>query len=106
MQPNEQGQLGVNWTEVRSPFPFWIGTVSEAVFLIGAERNSDVVWGAAYVSIPGGFGWIMRSKLIITGTDIPKPKRVAMGTRSHLLHRRPFSGRTLYLLAHDPTAFG
>lgn len=27
----------------------WIGTVAEAVFLIGAERNADKIFGAAYV---------------------------------------------------------
>lgn len=51
VQPNEVGQSGVDWNETRSPFPFWIGTVSEAVFLIGAERNSDLILGASYVSV-------------------------------------------------------
>lgn len=39
---------GVNWNLPKWPFPQWIGTVSEAVFLIGAERNADKIWGAAY----------------------------------------------------------
>lgn len=30
------------------PNPFWQGTVAEAVFLIGTERNSNKVFGAAY----------------------------------------------------------
>ncbi|KAK1089887.1 hypothetical protein LTR48_009394, partial [Friedmanniomyces endolithicus] len=32
----------------RAYFPFWYGSVSEAVFLLGAERNSDKMIGAAY----------------------------------------------------------
>jgi len=51
VQPNEQGQLGVNWTEARSPFPFWIGSVAEAVFLLGIERNADKIIGASYAPL-------------------------------------------------------
>ena len=50
VQPNVQGKTGVDWSEAKAPFAFWIGTVSEAVYLIGTERNSDVVWGTCYVS--------------------------------------------------------
>nr|OQO24687.1 hypothetical protein B0A51_08866 [Rachicladosporium sp. CCFEE 5018] len=32
----------------RAYFPFWYGSVAEAVFLLGAERNSDKIIGAAY----------------------------------------------------------
>lgn len=34
-------------------YPFWIGSVSEAVFLLGAERNSDRVIGVAYAPLLG-----------------------------------------------------
>lgn len=53
MQANSETESGVNWDEATLPFPFWIGTVSEAVFLIGTERNADVVRGASYVSVVG-----------------------------------------------------
>lgn len=48
VQPNVAEGGGVNWNQSRSPFPFWIGSVSEAVFLIGIERNADKVIGASY----------------------------------------------------------
>lgn len=38
--------LSVNYSAPLLPDPTWIGSVGEAVFLIGAERNS--VWGASY----------------------------------------------------------
>lgn len=51
VQPNLEGQSSVNWTDVRWKFPYWIGTVSEAVFLIGAERNADKILGASYAPL-------------------------------------------------------
>lgn len=48
VQPNDAIQKEVNWTEPLYPFPFWMGTVAEAVFLIGIERNADKIIGAAY----------------------------------------------------------
>lgn len=51
VQPNLAGQSAVNWTDVRWKFPYWIGTVSEAVFLIGAERNAEKILGASYAPL-------------------------------------------------------
>lgn len=51
MQPNIDNETLVDWNMTRLPFPIWIGSVSEAVFLIGAERNSDIILGASYVSV-------------------------------------------------------
>ena len=48
VQPNDPRQVGVDWNAPRMPFPFWVGTVAEAVFLLGAERNSGAMLGAAY----------------------------------------------------------
>ena len=39
---------GADFSLPLSPAPFWIGSVAEAVYLIGAERNGGKVWGAAY----------------------------------------------------------
>lgn len=55
MYPNTDSVGYVNWTD-RGPasfpvHPWWIGSVAEAVFLLGAERNSEKIIGAAYVSI-------------------------------------------------------
>lgn len=32
-----------------SLYPWWIGSVAEAVFLLGAERNADKIIGTTYV---------------------------------------------------------
>lgn len=34
-----------------SPWSYWIGAVSEAVFTIGMERNADRVWGWSYAPL-------------------------------------------------------
>ncbi len=44
---------GIDWDGPLQPWPWWGGAVSEAIFLIGAERNSDRVIGATYVSYFG-----------------------------------------------------
>jgi hypothetical protein len=49
VQANQPQGGGVDWNATKIPFPVWIGTVSEAVFLLGAERNADKMFGAAYV---------------------------------------------------------
>ncbi len=53
IQQNYEGGAvsGANWTAPRNPWPFWLGTVSEAVFLIGAERNADKIIGASYAPL-------------------------------------------------------
>jgi alpha-N-arabinofuranosidase len=40
---------GITWGETEfSLYPWWIGTVAEAVFMVGAERNADKIIGATY----------------------------------------------------------
>ncbi|KAL9115357.1 MAG: hypothetical protein Q9227_000678 [Pyrenula ochraceoflavens] len=64
VQPNVPQGGGVNWNDPRSPYPFWIGTVGEAVFLLGAERNAAAILGASYaptlqdISNPDAYQWI------------------------------------------------
>lgn len=36
---------------LNSLWPYWIGSVSEAVFVIGMERNADRVWGWSYAPV-------------------------------------------------------
>lgn len=48
IQPNIPAGGGANFSVPRSPWPFWIGSVAEAVFLLGAERNADKIIGASY----------------------------------------------------------
>jgi alpha-N-arabinofuranosidase len=43
--------VGIDWSNTYfSLYPWWIGSVAEAVFLLGAERNADKVIGTTYVS--------------------------------------------------------
>lgn len=45
--------VGINWgTRDRdfSLYPWWGGSVAEAVFLLGAERNAHKIIGTTYVS--------------------------------------------------------
>ena len=64
VQPNIAAGGGVNWNNPRSPYPFWIGSVAEAVFLLGAERNADAILGASYapllqdISTSAAYQWI------------------------------------------------
>lgn len=40
----------INWGDREfSLYPFWIGSVAEAVFLLGAERNANKIIGTTYV---------------------------------------------------------
>lgn len=42
--------VGINWSDIDfSLYPWWIGSVAEAVFLLGAERNADKIIGTTYV---------------------------------------------------------
>ncbi|KAL2019360.1 hypothetical protein VTK56DRAFT_9740 [Thermocarpiscus australiensis] len=42
---------GLGWDAGLMPYPFWIGTVGEAISLLGYERNTDRIIGAAYAPI-------------------------------------------------------
>jgi alpha-N-arabinofuranosidase len=64
VQPNIPQGGGVDWNAARWAFPKWIGTVSEAVFLIGAERNADKIFGAAYVSSRTHYNDIVQANII------------------------------------------
>ncbi|KAH6989496.1 glycoside hydrolase superfamily [Ilyonectria sp. MPI-CAGE-AT-0026] len=42
---------GIGWSGNLMPFPWWIGTVGEAISLIGYERNADHVPGTFYAPV-------------------------------------------------------
>ncbi|KAK2041857.1 alpha-L-arabinofuranosidase [Colletotrichum somersetense] len=42
---------GIGWEGNLMPFPWWIGTVGEAVSLIGYERNADRIPGTFYAPV-------------------------------------------------------
>lgn len=41
----------VDWDGDFWVWPYWIGAVSEAIYLIGAERNADKIIGATFAPI-------------------------------------------------------
>lgn len=40
-----------NWSNAKNPWPYWIGSVAEAIFTLGCERNADRVWGISYAPV-------------------------------------------------------
>lgn len=42
---------GIDWAGNLHPFPWWIGSVGEAIFMISTERNGDRILGATYAPI-------------------------------------------------------
>lgn len=47
IQPNANG-APVNWSASKLDWGNWVGAVSEAIYLLVMERNSDIVLGASY----------------------------------------------------------
>lgn len=48
---NGNPSAGADYSVPRPTYPWWIGSVSEAVFTIGAERNADKILGASYAPL-------------------------------------------------------
>lgn len=42
---------GIKWKGNLQPFPWWIGSVGEAIFMISTERNGDRIIGSTYAPI-------------------------------------------------------
>ncbi|KAJ8065009.1 hypothetical protein OCU04_007312 [Sclerotinia nivalis] len=47
IQPNANG-APVNWNAAKMDYGTWVGAVGEAIYLLGMERNGDIVLGASY----------------------------------------------------------
>jgi alpha-N-arabinofuranosidase len=50
-QPNNATDPDIDWNAARKPWPFWIGSVSEAIFALGIERNGEKMIGASYAPL-------------------------------------------------------
>ncbi|KAH6621691.1 glycoside hydrolase family 51 protein [Chaetomium sp. MPI-SDFR-AT-0129] len=49
---NNTGKLeDTNWDNPKNAWSNWIGSVAEAVFLLGAERNADKIWGTCFAPL-------------------------------------------------------
>lgn len=83
--PNQGGLPPVPATSQAEPFPFWEGSVAEAIFLLGAERNAGSTLGAAYAPIlqrlsPGASQW---SPDLISFTSLPS--ETVLSTSYHMV---------------------
>ena len=70
---------GIGWDGNLMANPWWLGSVGEAIFLIGAERNADKVIGACYVRLGDRLPGVMFADGETTGTRSPQPQPLAMG---------------------------
>ena len=88
--PNTDSLGYVNWTD-RGPasfpvHPWWIGSVAEAVFLMGAERNSEKIIGAAYAPTAQNMNdWQWSPTLISFDAD---PAHTTRSTSHHIIKVR------------------
>jgi len=48
VQNNTAAGGGVVWDQPLNPWPYWIGSVAEAVYLLGLELNAATIFGASY----------------------------------------------------------
>lgn len=102
IQPNANG-APVDWNAPKMPYGTWIGAVGEAIYLLGSERNGDVVLGASYA--PGfqnvnNFQWTVRIDLLPIELSLTL---IAAG--SCLLQRRPIKDCSILQLASTSGMF-
>ena len=69
VQYNDPVDPIVNWSAPLNNHPFWEGSVAEAIYLIGGERNSGKVLGASYAPT------LANNNSIQWGECTPDPRR-------------------------------
>ncbi|KAJ5125069.1 uncharacterized protein N7515_008894 [Penicillium bovifimosum] len=75
--------VGINWDDKNfSLYPWWIGTVSEAVFLLGAERNADKIIGTTYAPFLMNLDSYQWSPTLLSFNS--NPEETARSTSWHL----------------------
>ncbi|KAK3896996.1 alpha-L-arabinofuranosidase C-terminus-domain-containing protein [Staphylotrichum tortipilum] len=77
------------------PYPTWLGAVAEAIFLLGAERNSDRVWGTSYAPLFQNFNNSNQIPALITYTTNPPS---TTGSTSHRIIQLLSSARLTHSL--------
>ncbi|EPS25343.1 putative alpha-L-arabinofuranosidase [Penicillium oxalicum 114-2] len=85
-------------------YPFWIGSVAEAVFLLGAERNSDRVIGAAYAPMLAHLEESQWVPTLLTFTA--DPEQTTRSTSYHVTRLLASNTMTHTLSAGSDTDFG
>lgn len=70
VQNNIPGGGGTTWTLPLNTAPHWEGSVGEAVFLLGAERNAAAIFGAAYAPTLQNYNsWLWGTNMISFTAD-------------------------------------
>lgn len=94
----------VDWSLPKNPYPWWLGTVAEAVFLLGFERNSDRVMGAAYAPLLQNLNSYVWSPDLISFTA--DPAQTVLSTSYHLFKLFSSTRFTATLPATSEDDFG
>ncbi|KAJ6186738.1 hypothetical protein N7519_008039 [Penicillium mononematosum] len=95
----------IDWNDTHfSLYPWWIGTVAEAVFLIGAERNADRVIGSTYAPFMMNLDAYQWSPTMLSFNA--DPDQTARSTSWHAWTLFNHNIMTNTLPATSPDAFG
>ncbi|KAL4892521.1 glycoside hydrolase superfamily [Aspergillus ambiguus] len=96
---------GIDWSDTNfSLYPWWIATVAEGVFLIGAERNADKIIGATYAPFMMNLDNYQWSPTFLAFNA--DPSQTARSTSWHLYNLFSHSHMTNTLPASSETPFG
>jgi alpha-N-arabinofuranosidase len=73
---------GTKWENNLHPFPWWIGSVAEAIFMISTERNGDRIIGSTFAPILRNMNfWSWSVCLIQFEADVSK---ISLSTSYHV----------------------
>ncbi|KAJ5131575.1 Glycoside hydrolase superfamily [Penicillium bovifimosum] len=102
-EPNNAGNI--NWDDTHfSMYPWWIGTIGEAVFLLGAERNADKIIGTTYAPFLMNLDSYQWSPTLLSFNS--NPDQTARSTSWHLYSLFNHNHMTNTLPATSSDAFG
>ncbi|CDM33242.1 hypothetical protein DTO013E5_5591 [Penicillium roqueforti] len=75
--------VGIDWSNTHfGLYPWWIGSIAEAVFLLGAERNADAIIGTTYAPFLMNLDSYQWSPTILSFNS--DPDQTARSTSWHL----------------------
>ncbi|KAJ5307027.1 hypothetical protein N7508_006042 [Penicillium antarcticum] len=97
--------VGIDWSNTNfSLYPWWIGTVAEAVFMLGAERNADKIIGTTYAPFLMNLDAYQWSPTILSFNA--NPDETARSTSYHVYSLFNHNLMTNTLPSTSPDAFG